>query len=110
MESSMAWNGSVSSAALLLAHPKLIGRNGRIKGAVRQHQGPHPLGGRIIEFIIDTVTLLPGDVIAIGTPGGVGVGRDPKVFLHPGDVVEVEVEVEPIGVVRNPTVDRKDLA
>jgi 2-keto-4-pentenoate hydratase/2-oxohepta-3-ene-1,7-dioic acid hydratase in catechol pathway len=63
--------------------------------------------GRIIEYTTDTVTLVPGDVIATGTPGGVVVGRNPKVFLQPGDVVEVEVER--IGVLHNSVVNRKDL-
>lgn len=83
----------------------------RVNGEVMQSGNTKDLihgVGRIIEYITDTLTLLPGDVIATGTPGGVGVGRDPKVFLTPGDVVEVEVER--IGVVRNPIVNRKDLA
>ena len=62
---------------------------------------------RIISYITDTVTLLPGDVIATGTPGGVGVAMDPPRFLKPGDVVEVEVEG--IGVVRNPIVSREQV-
>lgn len=63
---------------------------------------------RIISYITDTVTLLPGDVIATGTPSGVGIGRKPPLFLKPGDIVEVEVEE--IGVVRNPIVNRECLA
>ena len=47
-------------------------------------------------------TLEPGDVILTGTPAGVGVHRDPPVALQPGDVVEIEVEK--IGVLRNPVV------
>ncbi|NLT29426.1 MAG: fumarylacetoacetate hydrolase family protein [Propionibacterium sp.] len=54
---------------------------------------------KIIEYITDTVTLLPGDVIASGTPGGVGAARPPPVFCGEGDVVEVEIEQ--IGVLRN---------
>jgi 2,4-diketo-3-deoxy-L-fuconate hydrolase len=46
------------------------------------------------------MTLLPGDIISTGTPGGVGVFRDPKVFLRPGDTVTVEVEG--IGRLTNP--------
>lgn len=57
---------------------------------------------RIIEYITDTITLLPGDVIATGTPGGVGAGRTPPIFLTPGD--EVVVEVEKVGSVRTPIV------
>jgi 2-keto-4-pentenoate hydratase/2-oxohepta-3-ene-1,7-dioic acid hydratase in catechol pathway len=47
-------------------------------------------------------TLEPGDLILTGTPAGVGVHREPPVSLKPGD--EVEVEVERIGVLRNPVV------
>ena len=45
-----------------------------------------------IEFISALMTLEPGDVIATGTPAGVGVSRDPQVLLDPGDLVEVEIE------------------
>jgi 2,4-diketo-3-deoxy-L-fuconate hydrolase len=82
----------------------------RVNGEVMQEGNTKDLihsVAKIITYITDTVTLLPGDVIATGTPGGVGVSRTPKVFLTPGDVVEVEVER--IGVLRNPIVDRKDL-
>ena len=58
--------------------------------------------GRIISYVTDTLTLLPGDVIATGTPGGVGAGRKPPVFLKDGD--EVLVTVESIGSVRTPIV------
>jgi 2-keto-4-pentenoate hydratase/2-oxohepta-3-ene-1,7-dioic acid hydratase in catechol pathway len=47
-------------------------------------------------------TLEPGDLILTGTPAGVGVHREPPVSLKPGD--EVEVEVERIGLLRNPVV------
>ncbi len=46
------------------------------------------------------MTLLPGDIISTGTPGGVGVFREPQVFLKPGDTVTVEVEG--IGKLVNP--------
>jgi 2-keto-4-pentenoate hydratase/2-oxohepta-3-ene-1,7-dioic acid hydratase in catechol pathway len=63
---------------------------------------------RIISYITDTVTLLPGDVIATGTPGGVGVARKPPILLQPGDVVEVAVDG--IGAIRNPIISRNDMA
>jgi acylpyruvate hydrolase len=44
--------------------------------------------------------LLPGDVLVTGTPGGVGMRRDPAVFLRDGDVVTVEIDG--IGVLENP--------
>ena len=54
----------------------------------------------LISHASANMTLLPGDIISTGTPGGVGVFRDPPVFLKPGDVVEVEIEG--IGTLSNP--------
>jgi 2,4-diketo-3-deoxy-L-fuconate hydrolase len=53
----------------------------------------------IIAFVSSAMTLVPGDIIATGTPAGVGVFRDPPVFLADGDVVTVEIER--IGFLRN---------
>lgn len=47
---------------------------------------------RTIEFLSSFTTLRPGDVIATGTPGGVGFARQPPVWLEPGDLIEVTVE------------------
>ena len=47
--------------------------------------------------------LLPGDVIATGTPGGVGAARKPPVWLRDGD--RVEVDIGPVGCLENPVVD-----
>ena len=57
----------------------------------------------IIEYITRSITLEPGDVIATGTPSGVGVFRDPPVFLEPAD--RVRCEIEGIGSVENRVVD-----
>jgi 2-keto-4-pentenoate hydratase/2-oxohepta-3-ene-1,7-dioic acid hydratase in catechol pathway len=57
----------------------------------------------LVAFISASITLEPGDLVVTGTPSGVGVFRDPPVFLAPGDVVRVEVEG--IGSVTNPVVD-----
>jgi 2-keto-4-pentenoate hydratase/2-oxohepta-3-ene-1,7-dioic acid hydratase in catechol pathway len=54
----------------------------------------------IIAYVTRTVTLEPGDLIATGTPAGVGVFRDPKVLLKDGD--EVTVEIEGVGTLTNP--------
>lgn len=54
----------------------------------------------LIEFITKTCTLLPGDIISTGTPAGVGIFREPKVLLKPGDLLEVEIEG--LGLLRNP--------
>jgi len=57
----------------------------------------------IVSMISREVTLEPGDVIATGTPSGVGVFRDPPMFLVPGDLVRIEVER--IGSLTNPVTD-----
>jgi 2-keto-4-pentenoate hydratase/2-oxohepta-3-ene-1,7-dioic acid hydratase in catechol pathway len=61
---------------------------------------------QLISIISQQVTLRPGDIIATGTPAGVGVFRDPPVFLEPGD--RVRCEIEGIGAVENPIVDWTD--
>ncbi len=61
---------------------------------------------RLIEFISQTITLEPGDVIATGTPAGVGCARNPPVFLKAGD--EMEVLIEGMGGLGNPVVEEKD--
>lgn len=53
----------------------------------------------LIEYISGFTLLSPGDVILTGTPGGVGMRRDPPVFLRPGD--QVEIEIESIGLLAN---------
>lgn len=45
----------------------------------------------IVEYVSQIVTLVPGDVIATGTPGGVGMARQPEVYLRPGDVIRTSV-------------------
>ncbi len=56
----------------------------------------------IIEFISQDITLIPGDVIATGTPSGVGIFRDPPIVLKDGDTVECSIEK--IGSIRNEVV------
>jgi 2-keto-4-pentenoate hydratase/2-oxohepta-3-ene-1,7-dioic acid hydratase in catechol pathway len=57
---------------------------------------------RLIEFISESITLEPGDVIATGTPPGVGFARKPPVFLKPGD--QMEIYIEGMGGLGNPVV------
>jgi 2-keto-4-pentenoate hydratase/2-oxohepta-3-ene-1,7-dioic acid hydratase in catechol pathway len=78
----------------------------RVNGAVVQSSDTSMLIfsiPRLIEYCSTIFDLVPGDVIATGTPAGVGFTRKPPIFLKPGDVVEVEIEN--IGVLRNPVVD-----
>ncbi len=57
----------------------------------------------LVSYISQAMTLEVGDVIATGTPGGVGFVRNPQVFMKPGDTVEIEIE--DIGMLRNRVVD-----
>ena len=56
----------------------------------------------LVSYVSNVFTLEPGDLILTGTPSGVGWARDPKVALRAGDIVEVEVEG--VGLLRNPVV------
>lgn len=56
----------------------------------------------LIEYLSSVMTLEPGDVVATGTPAGVGLGRHPHRWLRPGE--EVVVEIEGLGALKNPTV------
>jgi 2-keto-4-pentenoate hydratase/2-oxohepta-3-ene-1,7-dioic acid hydratase in catechol pathway len=74
----------------------------RVNGEVRQDASTAELVHGVAELIAycsQSFTLEPGDVIATGTPGGVGAFRDPPVFLADGTTVEVEIEG--IGVLTN---------
>jgi 2-keto-4-pentenoate hydratase/2-oxohepta-3-ene-1,7-dioic acid hydratase in catechol pathway len=59
-----------------------------------------------VEFFSSFTRLVPGDVIATGTPGGVGFARKPPVWMHPGDVIEISVEG--LGTIRNRVVAEED--
>ena len=77
----------------------------RVNGAAMQDSNTANLIFNVlylIEFISAAITLEPGDIIATGTPEGVGVFRKPPIFLKPGDVVEIEIER--LGILRNPVV------
>jgi len=74
----------------------------RVNGEVRQDSSTADLifdVPTLIETISRSVTLSPGDVIATGTPEGVGIGFSPPRFLQDGDVVEVEIAG--LGTIRN---------
>ena len=57
----------------------------------------------LVSYISRVMTLEVGDVIATGTPGGVGFARTPPVFMKPGDIVEIDIER--IGTLRNSVVE-----
>jgi 2-keto-4-pentenoate hydratase/2-oxohepta-3-ene-1,7-dioic acid hydratase in catechol pathway len=55
-----------------------------------------------VQLMSECMTLEPGDILVMGTPGGVGAARKPQVFMKPGDVCEIEIER--VGLLRNPVV------
>lgn len=80
----------------------------RVNGVTKQKSNTRhmlfPIA-RLIADISSGVTLEPGDVIATGSPAGVGAGMVPPEFLHPGDTVEATIEG--IGTLTNPVVDAR---
>jgi 2-keto-4-pentenoate hydratase/2-oxohepta-3-ene-1,7-dioic acid hydratase in catechol pathway len=88
-----------------IPEPHSLAIAARVNGVTLQDSNTSRMIFRIpelIEFISVSITLEPGDIIATGTPEGVGVFRNPPIFLRPGDIVEVEIEK--LGVLRNPVV------
>ena len=78
----------------------------RLNGEEMQRSGTNMLIysiPKVIKFVSDFTSLAPGDVIATGTPAGVGHRRNPPVWMKPGDVLEVEISG--IGTLRNPVID-----
>jgi 2-keto-4-pentenoate hydratase/2-oxohepta-3-ene-1,7-dioic acid hydratase in catechol pathway len=66
-----------------------------VNGELRQDSNTRELIFKVhdlLAYISKTCTLMPGDLLITGTPGGVGVFRDPQVFLRSGDLVEIEID------------------
>lgn len=83
--------------------PQALSIETRLNGEVVQQSHTSRMSYPVRELIayLSRITpLLPGDVIATGTPSGVGVARKPPLYLKPGDLVEVEIER--VGTLRNP--------
>ncbi len=100
---SFAPMGPAIVTADAVPNPHVLGIRLRLNGEVMQDSSTAQLifgVDQLIAFLSETVTLEPGDVIATGTPSGVGFARTPPVFLKPGDIMEVEVEG--LGVLSNP--------
>jgi 2-keto-4-pentenoate hydratase/2-oxohepta-3-ene-1,7-dioic acid hydratase in catechol pathway len=86
-----------------IGDPQQLDVSLRVNGETKQHASTAVMifsVARIIAELSQGTTLEPGDVIATGTPEGVGFARTPPEFLKDGDVMEVEIEK--IGVLRNP--------
>jgi 2-keto-4-pentenoate hydratase/2-oxohepta-3-ene-1,7-dioic acid hydratase in catechol pathway len=89
-----------------IKNPNDLALSTRVNGVTKQESNTRDMifaVDELIEFLSGSTTLEAGTVILTGTPEGVGMGRKPPVYLQPGDVVEVEIEG--IGVLRNPVVE-----
>jgi 2-keto-4-pentenoate hydratase/2-oxohepta-3-ene-1,7-dioic acid hydratase in catechol pathway len=77
----------------------------RVNGVTVQHSSTANMVfsvAALVSQLSAVMTLEPGDIIATGTPGGIGAAQDPPRFLRAGDIVEVEIER--LGCLRNPVV------
>jgi 2-keto-4-pentenoate hydratase/2-oxohepta-3-ene-1,7-dioic acid hydratase in catechol pathway len=85
--------------------PHNLGIRLRLNGKTMQDSNTRQMifrAGDILAYVSQIVTLEPGDLVFTGTPPGVGNARKPPVFLKGGDVVEVEIDR--LGVLRNPVI------
>ena len=97
--------GPVLVTADEIAYPPALEITCRVNGELRQQSNTSLLItsiGQILEELTAGMTLLPGTIIATGTPAGVGMGFDPPKFLQSGDVVECAIEG--IGILRSTVV------
>ena len=79
----------------------------RLNGTVMQDSNTDDMifdVATLVTTLSEAMTLEPGDVIATGTPSGVGYARKPPVFMRPGDVIEIEIQG--IGILMNTVVRR----
>ncbi|MFI2609256.1 fumarylacetoacetate hydrolase family protein [Kitasatospora sp. NPDC018619] len=100
--------GPVVVTADEIPDPQRLDLSLKVNGELKQDSNTrHMLFGvaRLIADISSGVTLEPGDVIATGSPSGVGAGMVPPQFLRPGDLVEATIER--IGTLANPVVDAR---
>ncbi|TLN15423.1 fumarylacetoacetate hydrolase family protein, partial [bacterium] len=95
--------GPAITTADEITDPQELRISSRVNGVTMQNSSTAEMifpVDELVAFLSNAFTLEPGDVIATGTPDGVGVFRNPKVFLHNGDVVEIEIEK--LGILSNP--------
>jgi len=99
--------GPVVVTADEIPDPQVLRIALRVNGVTKQDSSTsdmiYPVS-ELISWLSVGMTLRPGTLIATGTPDGVGFARTPPEFLHPGDVMETEVER--IGLLRNRIVDK----
>jgi 2-keto-4-pentenoate hydratase/2-oxohepta-3-ene-1,7-dioic acid hydratase in catechol pathway len=80
----------------------------RLNGQLMQSDNTDNMMFPIAETLVDItqgMTLEPGDLVVTGTPSGVGFARKPPVWMKAGDTIEIEIEK--VGLLRNPVEDEK---
>ncbi len=103
-----AFGPSFVTADELPAGAKGLRLQTRLNGAVLQDANTDDMIfdiATLVHLLSIPVTLRPGDVIVAGTPSGIGIARNPKLFMKPGDVCEVEIEG--IGILSNPVAQQQ---
>jgi 2-keto-4-pentenoate hydratase/2-oxohepta-3-ene-1,7-dioic acid hydratase in catechol pathway len=83
--------------------PQALAIESRLNGQVMQKSNTELMTfniRKIIKYVTTFTPLEPGDVIATGTPGGVGTKRNPPVYMKDGDIIEIEIAK--VGLLRNP--------
>jgi 2-keto-4-pentenoate hydratase/2-oxohepta-3-ene-1,7-dioic acid hydratase in catechol pathway len=94
--------------AALVPDPQALSIRALLNGAVMQDASTADMifpVDEIVAFVQQAITLAPGDLVATGTPEGVGAFRSPPVFLQDGD--EITIEIESIGALTNRVVARR---
>ena len=100
--------GPALATPSMIRNPNDLAIRTRVNGVTLQESNTRDMifpVDQLIEFLSGSTTLEPGTVILTGTPEGVGMGRQPPLYLKAGDVVEVEIDG--IGVLRNPVVEEQ---
>ncbi|MAP40648.1 MAG: hypothetical protein CMP01_00100 [Woeseiaceae bacterium] len=114
----LVWKGSDTFAPLgpfivpaeFVENPHSLDIQFRLSGELMQDANTELMQhsvDELVQFVSNNIILQPGDVIATGTPGGVGYARTPPVFMEPGDVAECSVEG--IGTLSNPVMRWEDV-
>jgi acylpyruvate hydrolase len=92
-DNSCPWGPWITTADAV-PDPRALELTTHVNGSERQRSGTSDLifgPQEIVEFIAQTITLEPGDLILTGTPDGVGVAMDPRQFLERGDVIRIAI-------------------
>jgi 2-keto-4-pentenoate hydratase/2-oxohepta-3-ene-1,7-dioic acid hydratase in catechol pathway len=98
--------GPAIAMASEMPDPQNLKIQSRLNGQLMQDSSTRELifsPAMLLSYISQVLTIEPGDLLFTGTPAGVGVARNPQVFLKPGD--RIEVQIESIGTLSNACVE-----